>query len=180
MHKAFCFFLLIVGISFAQPSIEWQKSLGGSKNDRAYSIVQTNDNGYLVVGFSLSNDGDVHDHHGDTTWADYWVVKLDSSGDTVWTKSLGGTYADYGIWGEQTNDSGYIVAGYSHTYRHGSTFYPDYWLVKLDSTGDTVWTKKFGGWKGDYCFSVQQTFDHGYILAGYSFSDSGDVHNHHH
>ena len=179
MHKAFCFFLLIIGISFAQPSIEWQKSLGGSDDDWGYFIAQTNDSGYLVVGYSYSNDGDVHGHHSDTLWTDYWIVRLDSSGDTLWTKSLGGLYLDWGTCGEQTNDGGYIIAGHSRTYRHGSPYNSDYWLVKLDSSGDTVWTRNFGGWKGDYCFSVQQTFDGGYILAGFSYSDSGDVRDHH-
>jgi len=171
--------LFFFSLIFSQPSIEWQKSLGGSDDDWGYFIAQTNDSGYLVVGYSYSNDGDVHGHHSDTLWTDYWVVKLDSSGDTLWTKSLGGLYHDWGTCGEQTNDGGYIVAGHSRTYRHGSSYNPDYWLVKLDSTGDTVWTRNFGGWKGDYCFSVQQTFDGGYILAGFSYSDSGDVRDHH-
>ena len=73
------------------PTIQWQKSLGGTGWDLANSIQQTSDGGYIVAGFSSSNNGDVTGNHGG---GDYWVVKLDSSGNLQWQKSLGGTGFD--------------------------------------------------------------------------------------
>ena len=70
----------------AQPNIQWQKSLGGSSQDEGYSVKQTFDGGYIVVGSSNSNNGDVTGNNGTS---DYWVAKLNSSGIIQWQKSLG-------------------------------------------------------------------------------------------
>ena len=112
--------------------IEWQESLGGSKNEIATSIQQATDGGYIVAGNSDSNDGDVTGNHGDR---DYWIVKLASSGSIEWQISLGGSGDDYAYSIQQTNDGGYIVAGTSNspndgdvTGNHGGF---DYWIVKL-------------------------------------------------
>ena len=88
--------------------IQWQISLGGSNSDNASSIQQTIDGGYIVAGTSYSNDGDNSDNQGD---GDYWVVKLNDSGNIEWQKSLGGTYLDQAYSVQQTIDGGYIVAG---------------------------------------------------------------------
>jgi len=115
----------------ASGSIEWQRSLGGSNNDFARSIQQTTDGGYIVAGYSESNDGDVTGNHGSL---DYWVVKLDSTGNIVWQKCLGGSHFDWALSIQQTGDGGYIVAGESWsidgdvTGNHGVN---DYWIVKL-------------------------------------------------
>jgi len=117
------------------------KSLGGSSYDNAYSIQQTSDGGYIVAGFSNSNDGNVTGNHGSN---DYWVVKLDTTGNILWQKSLGGSNDDYAYSIQQTSDDGYIVAGFSYsndgnvTGNHGKH---DYWVVKLDATGNILWQK---------------------------------------
>ena len=163
-------------------SIKWEKCLGGSGQDFLYSLQLTNDNGYILVGFSKSIDGDVTGNHG---YEDYWVVKLDSSGNIQWQKSLGGTNADYGYSIQQTNDGGYIVAGSSFsndgdvTGHHGLTNYYDYWIVKLDSSGNIQWQKSLGGSQDDRGFSIQQTNDGGFIATGQSKSNDGDVTGHH-
>jgi hypothetical protein len=72
--------------------MQWQKSLGGSHDDQAYSIQQTSDGGYIVAGLSSSNDGDVSGNHGGV---DYWIVKLDRDGNLEWENSLGGSLDDY-------------------------------------------------------------------------------------
>ncbi len=107
--------LFSINIATAQPSIQWQKSLGGTSDDEAYSIQQTTDGGFIIAGRSSSNDGDVTGHHGIIGYDnfDYWVVKLNSTGTIVWQKSLGGTYLDFASSIQQTNDGGYIVAGIS-------------------------------------------------------------------
>ena len=95
------------------PAILWQKSLGGSGGDEANSIQQTADGGYIVAGSSISTDGDVTRNHGSY---DFWVVKLNSHGDTVWQKSMGGTGLDAAKSISQTADGGYIVAGLTWSY----------------------------------------------------------------
>ncbi len=161
--------------------IQWQKSLGGSSDDYAYSSQQTADSGYIVAGFSSSNDGDVSGNHGGY---DYWIVKLHKSGVIQWQKSLGGSSNDYARSIQQTADGGYIVAGYSFSNNgdvsghHGGVFY-DYWIVKLKKTGAIQWQKSLGGSNDDVAYSIQQTADSGYIVAGYSLSNDGDVSGNH-
>jgi hypothetical protein len=177
--------LITINLAKAQPTIEWQKSLGGTYDDYAYLIQQTTDGGYIIAGESLSNDGDVTGHYGTTTYNDYWVVKLNSIGTIAWQKSLGGTYDDRATSIQQTMDGGYIVAGHSKsndgdvTGHHGTTSYYDYWVVKLNSTGTIEWQKSLGGTFDDWGQSIQQTTDSGYIIAGYSSSNDGDVTGHH-
>jgi hypothetical protein len=162
-------------------SIQWQKCLGGTAADYANSIKQTADGGYIVAGWTGSNDGDVTGNH-DTTTYDCWVVKLNNSGFLQWQKCLGGTSYEEAHSVQQTADGGYIVAGsaYSNdgdvTGNHG---YDDYWIVKLDSIGIIQWQKCLGGTLPDYAYSIQQTSDGGYIVAGHSPSNNGNVTGNH-
>lgn len=170
-------------------NLQWQRSLGGTRDDYANSIQQTADGGYIVAGYSHSNDGDVTGHHGAATAPDYWVVKLDDSGNIEWQRSLGGTGTDKANSVQQTTDGGYIVAGTSDSnngdvtgWHEGFVFgiaASDYWVVKLNNTGDIEWQKSLGGSGGDAAYSIQQTTDGGYIVAGYSGSVDGDVTGNH-
>src|SRR5688572_10009149 len=92
------------------PWIEWQKSLGGSNTDVAEYVQQTIDGGYIVAGYSSSNDGDASGNHGSS---DFWVVKLTPTGTLEWQKSHGGSNVDIATSLQQTLDGGYIVAGAS-------------------------------------------------------------------
>ncbi|WP_241486058.1 T9SS type A sorting domain-containing protein [Chryseobacterium angstadtii] len=164
------------------PAIQWQKSLGGSNGDLAKSIRQTFDGGYIMAGESSSTDGDVTGNHGSNGYQDYWIVKLDPSGMIQWQKSLGGTLYESSNSIQQTSDGGYIIAGQSFstdgdvTGNHGNA---DYWIVKLDASGNLQWQKSLGGSKEDVANSVQQTSDGGYIIAGESYSTDGDVTGNH-
>src|SRR5690606_36383484 len=137
-------------------NIQWQKSLGGSQEDSSGQIQQTFDGGYIMVGYSRSNNGDVSGNHGHY---DYWVVKLDMSGNIQWQKSLGGSGVDMAHSIQQTIDGGYIVAGLSQsndgdvTGNHGGA---DYWIVKLDDNGNIDWQKSFGGTGSDNAYSIRQ------------------------
>ncbi|MCL5036576.1 MAG: T9SS C-terminal target domain-containing protein [Chloroflexi bacterium] len=160
-------------------NIEWQKCLGGTGDDRAYSIQQTADGGYVVVGEVFSNDGDVTGNHGER---DYWVVKLDDEGTIEWQKCYGGSAYDSPNSIQQTADGGYIVAGQTQsndddvTGNHGAN---DYWVVKVDDEGNIEWQKCYGGSGLDYARSVQQTADGGYIVAGGTYSNDDDVSGNH-
>jgi hypothetical protein len=176
----------LVGIAPAQtqaPIIEWQKCLGGYGYgygaDSAFSIQQTSDGGYIVVGYTTSNDGDVSGNHGG---GDSWVVKLDASGNLLWQKCLGGSGQDAVFFIQQTSDGGYIVAGDTVSNdgdvsgNHGNS---DGWVVKLDASGNVLWQKCLGGSEGELFFSIQQTSDGGYIAAGFTYSNDGDVSGNH-
>jgi hypothetical protein len=160
-------------------NIQWQKCLGGTSWDEAYSIQQTTDGGYVVTGYTTSNDGDVSGNHGGE---DYWVVKLDSSGNIQWQKCLGGTGDDRANSIQQTTDGGYVVAGYTYSNdgdvsgNHGGR---DFWVVKLDASGNIQWQKCLGGTNWDEAYSIHQTTDGGYVVAGRTWSNDGDVSGYH-
>jgi hypothetical protein len=142
------------------------RTFGGINIDQAYSIQETNDTGLIIAGYtnSFGNGG-----------YDMYVIKTDVYGDTIWTRTYGGTNWDFAYSIRQTNDSGYIVAGSTYSFGQGSQ---DMYLIKLNSIGDTVWTKTYGGTNDDEARSVLQTSDGGYILTGTtkSFGDiNGDI-----
>jgi len=172
--------MLSASFALAQPTIQWQECLGGSGNDRAFDIQKTIDGGYILAGSSDSNNDDVSGNHGDI---DYWVVKISSIGTIEWEKSYGGSGRDYASSIQQTSDGGYIVAGSSVSndgdVSGNHSLGEDYWVVKLTSLGTIEWQKAFGGSGFDYSYSIQQTSDGGYIVAGTSDSNDGDVSGHH-
>ena len=164
-------------------NIQWQRALGGTKEDEARSIQQTSDGGYIVAGWTFSNDGNVSGNHGGS---DFWIIKLDRSGNIQWQKTLGGSENDYAYSIQQTSDGGYIVVGYTtsndedvsgnHGERSFWGWWPeDAWIVKLDSKGNIQWQRSLGGSDDDAAYSVQQTSDGGYIVAGCTSSNDGDV-----
>jgi len=132
----------------------WTRTYGGHSSDYGYSVQQTTDGGYILAGETMSFGAG-----GD----DVWLVKTDANGDTLWTRTYGSTDNDYGKSVQQTTDGGYIVAGY--TYFFGAPYW-DFYLIKTDANGDTLWTRTYGGTEPDHAYSVQQTTDGGYILAG--------------
>jgi len=132
----------------------WFKHYGGTNGEQAYSIQQTSEGGYIVAGYSNSFS------YGNS---DIAIYKLNSSGNKVWFKHYGGTNNDYGQSVQQTSDGGYIVAGWTYSYTYGGT---DFAIFKLDSNGNKIWFKHYGGTSNDYAYSIQQTSDGGYVVAG--------------
>jgi len=132
----------------------WTKTYGGTGYDRGYSVRQTLEGGYIIAGYT--------DSYGAGSF-DVYLIKTNTSGDTLWTRTYGGTSWDYGFSTQQTRDSGYIIAGYTNSYGAG---YNDVYLIKTKPSGDTLWTRTYGGPYWDFGFSVQQTTDGGYIIAG--------------
>ena len=136
------------------PDTLWTKTYGGTGDDCCWSGQQTTDGGYFLAGYTQSFGLDSFD---------VYVVKTDSLGDTLWTKTYGGSGNDKGIAAQQTVDGGYIIGGWTTSYGAGSA---DLWLLKTDSQGDTLWTKTNGGAEYDMCRALQQTSDSGYIIVG--------------
>jgi len=175
--------MVITGTALSQPTVQWQKSLGGSKGDISNSMALTNDGGYILAGQTASSNGDVTGNHGG---ADYWIVKVNNTGNIEWQKSLGGIAYEEAYSVKQTSDNGYIIAGGSKsndgdvTGHHGTdSSKADYWIVKLNSAGVIEWEKSLGGTGNEIAKSVQQTSDGGYIVAGSSNSTDGDVTGNH-
>jgi len=131
----------------------WTRTYGGSHEDWGYSVQQTSDGGYVIAGST---------HSFGAGSADVYLVKTDSSGDTLWTRTYGGSVWDIGYSVQQTSDGGYIIAGRTDSFGAG---YSDVYLVKTDSSGDTLWTRTYGGRDWDQARSVHQTSDGGYIIA---------------
>lgn len=165
--------------------MEWQKSFGGSLGDLAAFVKPTLEGGYIITGYTISNDFDVSGHH---YLEDFWIVKIDSVANIEWQKCLGGSNSDHGGNVLLTNDSCFVIAGFSQSNdgdvsgNHLDTSgYPtiDVWLVKIDNIGNVRWQKSFGGSGIDYGGSMLQTNNNEYVIAGGSTSNDGDVSGNH-
>jgi len=159
--------------SWAQVQIEWAKCLGGSDAESAQEIHQTADGGYIVAGYSKSIDGQVTVNHGNY---DFWVVKLDPLGNITWQKSYGGSDDDRAYSVVQTADGGYVVVGYTKSTDGDVTAnlgWYNAWVIKLDGSGNLIWQICYGGTGAEKAYSVQQTFDMGFIVAGNKISQPG-------
>jgi TolB-like protein len=138
------------------------KTYGGTNYDWARSVQQTSDGGYIVAGYTTSFG---------SGYEDIFLIKTDASGNLQWAKTYGGTYWDVAYSVQQTSDGGYIVAGYTGSFGAG---YEDIFLIKTDANGNIIWAKTYGGTYEDWAYSVQQTSDGGYIVAGYTAAGWGD------
>ncbi len=154
---------------------EWYRYLGGADYDYAHSIQQTSDAGYIMAGRTQSNDGDVSGNHGSD---DCWIVKVDNLGVIQWQKCFGGSLSEITYSIDQTIDEGYILAGMTKS-NDGDVFGlhggEDYWVYKLNNTGNLEWQECLGGSLDDRAYSICQTTDGNYIVAGSTRSNDGDV-----
>ncbi len=180
-NESFDYWLL----KFDQNStLQWQKTYGGSDDDRGSDIIQTTNGGFAILGYSKSSDDDVTENNG---FNDFWISKLDVSGNISWEKSFGFSGADNGISIIQTNDNGYLLTGVLDVSASGGLGNSktasrkhaggDYWAIKLNELGETQWTKFFGGTFTDTPYDVIQTEDNGYIIVGSSDSNDVDIKN---
>jgi hypothetical protein len=135
-------------------AISFAKTYGGTNDDKAYSVKQTSDGGYIVAGSTASFGAGS---------SDIFLIKTYANGNIQWAKTYGGTYRDSAFSLQQTSDGGYIVAGETSSFGAG---YPDAFLIKTDADGNIIWAKTYGGTNWDFTFSVRQTSDGGYIVAG--------------
>lgn len=139
----------------ANGSQEWIKTFGGTDWDLAHSVQTTIDSGFIVAGetYSFGNGSN-----------DAWLIKTDKDGNQTWSKTIGGNGEDAANEIKQTADSGYIFTGYSSSF---GSFEPSIWLVKTDQTGDTIWTRTYGGDSLDIGYSViENALDTTYTIGG--------------
>ena len=140
----------------ANGNMIWWRAYGGSDEDQGNSVQQTFDGGYIVAGFTYSFGAGGED---------VYLIKTDANGDTIWTRTYGGSQGDGAYCVQQTPDSGYIICGYTNF---------DVYLLRTDAFGNILWTRTYGGNGGDYGNSLDQTTDGGFIIAGHSGSYSNN------
>ncbi|MCD6102046.1 MAG: T9SS type A sorting domain-containing protein, partial [Candidatus Cloacimonetes bacterium] len=142
----------------SQGDILWTTTYGGTNDESGYSVQETTDGGYIIAGRTRSFG---------TGNYDVYLIRTDANGGTLWTRTFGGTDNDEGLSVQETTDGGYILTGYTGSFGAGSS---DFWLIKTNVQGDTLWTRTYGGPNDDRSLSVQQTTDGSYIVVGYTCS----------
>jgi hypothetical protein len=134
----------------------WFRIYGERYDDRGYSVQQTSDGSYIIVGFT-----DVGNNY------DVYLLKKDENGNLNWSRTFGGSGNDFGSYLQKTSDDGYIITGRTSSFGTGAS---DVYLIKTDANGNPIWDRTFGGSNYECGYSVQQTSDSGYIIAGYTDS----------
>ncbi|WP_348304167.1 hypothetical protein [Methanothrix sp.] len=155
------------------PGEEWNRTYGGSSDDVGTYGQQTKDGGYIITGYTSSYGADAPfswlikvQHRGDL-----WLIKTDAKGHKEWDRTYGGLGKDLGFFVQQTKDEGYIIVGGKKSFWIVGNY--DLWVIKTDANGSVLWDRTFGGSGEDLGFSVQQTNDDGYIVAGYTSFTNG-------
>ena len=155
------------------PQEEWNRTYGGSSDDVGTYGQQTKDGGYIITGYTSSYGADAPfswlikvQHRGDL-----WLIKTDAEGQKEWDRTYGGLGKDLGFFVQRTKDEGYIIVGGKKSFWIIGSY--DLWIIKTDAKGNVLWDRTFGGSGEDLGFSVQQTNDDGYIIAGYTSFTNG-------
>jgi hypothetical protein len=142
----------------------WTRTYDSGNREVGLAIQQTTDEGYVIAGlWQLS----------DPYNEEVYLIRIDSSGDTLWTRTYGGEDCDVGYSVQQMTDGGYVIAGTTTPCIGGSADSADVYLIRTASSGDTLWTRKYGGGGDDWGYEVQQTTDGGYVIAGDAWSFGG-------
>ena len=141
----------------------WSQTYGGELDDEATSIVEADDKGYVIAGTM---------HSFGAGGADFWLFKINESGNTLWNKTYGGPENDFAQAMIQTNDGGYAIAGETNSFGAGGS---DCWLIKLDNSGNIQWNKTYGESTSDGANSVIQTSDGGYAIVGYATDNNAST-----
>ena len=135
--------------------IIWSKTYGGNDDDYGMDIQKTNDEGFIITGFTQSFGNGVND---------IYLIKADSDGDTLWTKTYGGASSDLGFSVKQLSNGGYIIGGYAFPETLQVLY--DFYLLKVDENGNKLWERTYGGEFSDFGFEVVETFDGNYVIVG--------------
>ena len=168
----------------AENTLEWQKTFGGSEDDKALDIIQTLEGDFIILGSSESSDLDVSENAGSK---DFWLVKLSNKGVLLWEKSFGFSGIDYGTTLLETKEGGFLITGVldvsasdgqgnakSTATKHSGG---DYWAIKTDHTGTLEWSRFFGGSFTEVPSGVLETDAHNFIIVGSSDSNDFNISN---
>ena len=160
------FALIVLTLTLAgTANAGWMRTYGGSLDDKGHHVFQTSDGGYIIAGTTNSFGA------GES---DIWLLKTDSLGDTLWTKTYGGNDDDEGIVClNPTLDGGYILAAKTSSF--GSYGESDIWVLRTDSLGDTLWTLVCGTDASDYSAYVGERLEGGYVVIGGALGSGSDI-----
>ncbi len=159
----------------AQGNLFWEKSYGGTGEERAYSVILTAAGEIVVAGTTNSSGYDIPGNNGSY---DYWIIKLAEDGNLIWSRTFGGSNEERSLAMTPSLDGGLLIAGFAASANgnllnnYGSR---DGWLLKLDAEGQIIWEKNFGGSKDDRIHAVSQLADGGFVCAGFSTSNDFDL-----
>ena len=146
--------IILSASGISAQNLVWSKHYGGYFNEGGYGSQPTSDGGYIAIGSTYSYGSGDHD---------LYLIKLDSLGDTLWARTVGGTAAEFGRDVQVTPDNGYICVGSTTSFGAGKE---DLYLVKVNEYGDLLWSKTFGGAASDEAWSIRATSDSAYIICG--------------
>ncbi|GAB4200486.1 MAG: Ig-like domain-containing protein [Bacteroidia bacterium] len=160
MRKIIVITLLHLNVMSAFAQLKWFGKFGWWGVDIGNDVTETLDGHYMVTGYT-----------GSYTFgnSDVMVAKVNKTGWLMWVKNIGGLNNDIGKAIVSTSDSGFVIAGYTNTYGNGGY---DGYLIKVNKTGDVVWQKTYGDTDWDMFNALQQTSDNGFVMTGYSYSNS--------
>ena len=177
INESFDFWLLKLNSNLG---IEWDKTYGGTEDDRGGDLIQTSDGGYVIAGYTGSSDGDVKNNNGNR---DFWIAKTDRTGNLLWENSFGFSGADEAFSLIETNDNHYIVSGVldvtasegqgnngRQSARHAGG---DFWTVKISLDGKLIWSRFYGGSFTDSPRDILENAENELLSVG--TSDSYDV-----
>jgi len=153
----------------------WEKSFGGKEIDEARAITTSNDGNFIIVGDTRSSENDVTSNNGA---ADLWIIKINTNGDLIWEKTLGGSSFDAARSISKTNTDTYIISGSSRSLNADASKNQgqnDGWLLEIDGTGKLVWQKTIGGSKIDFFYDAIQLNNGTIIAVGETSSNDGDI-----
>ncbi len=159
----------------ANGNLQWRKYFGGSNNDRAHAVVQADDGGFVMAGFSESDDFDIANSKGSY---DFWVVKISNTGNLIWERSFGGSGIDIAYDIAKTADGNYLVTGNTFSTDldiSKSSGESDLWMIVIDDNGAMIWEKTYGGPQFDAGQSVRVSSTGGIIVSGNTKSSGGDL-----
>ncbi|AXT57259.1 hypothetical protein D1815_16460 [Aquimarina sp. AD1] len=159
----------------AEGNQEWNHYFGGTGNDRGYDVIQTEDEGYIMIGSSESIDVNITNNNGSY---DFWIIKINSEGALVWEKSFGGSQIDTSYTIEATGDGKYIIVGDTRSndgYITDAKGVADLWVIQIDTTGNLIWQKSIGGTEFDTGRGIHRMDDGNFILTGNTRSTDQDV-----
>jgi hypothetical protein len=169
----------------------WTKSFGGSGNDAGEDIIPVGE-GYMIVGYATSKDGDLTNIHSDSSGnpsMDVWVLKLNDTGGIIWQKTYGGSGSEIGMSIKQVPNGGYIIAANTNSNDGDVTGYHgngDVWILRIDDTGKIMWQKTLGGSQNETIGELNVKYgnielcsDGGFIVCSRTSSNDGDVSGNH-
>jgi hypothetical protein len=162
-------------------NLVWEKTYGGSSNESAFSALTNAAGNFVISGYTSSTDSDIIENHGSS---EFWLLELDADGNKIMQSTFGGSNSDLAFSVVNADADGYLLAGTTtsndfdlqNAQLHGNE---DCWLMKTDQAGNVIWSRAYGGSNSDRALSVLQTNDGGYIMAGYSQSNNGQVSGNH-